>query len=1336
MTSMACRAAPPWPLGGALRVGVWWTASLSSRLPHIRARHAFFLVPFVSFIFLSVGLLSLTSPSFFFSPLSAAARLALPLASPSALPSSLPVFLCVVALLLLVSLEIYTFARFAAVASWLEDLPFYRPLPDKKYLSFILRACVHYPCARLHATLVSEKEESHAAAAGEPREGDDLPRRGAAAVAARLLLSSVGQPRAAAGGGENGNESQTGDQPSPPQLRGEESFLRPTGEAAASQRVPEEPRADESSACVNDADPAFLQPAPSSASSPRRLDSLEADAAPSESCSHALRCPLSAQFLASPRALAPSPCSSPAFCASVADDSTRATALSCSGAAPSPCCGHASWAQPPHALTPSPSVRVPGVPPVPPKRSAPARRASPQVRKGDREDASDGAAADGGLGEADKRASEVAEGGAGTEVLAEIASCDPEALGKMPLSEAGQSEARGLLFSHPQEVLASMLYYAFFTRVHPTEVSVGLLASWLQAHTQISLAECRAAIRQIQARGSFRFLLDDAEEAEEGCGDDEDGGDKGSHPLSSLPATSGSRAACHSVSSSSTASVASSGVSTPIPLPSRTRPAGSLLIPASSSSPASHVSKAVSSSASPASASSAYVASACTASSPSHLSASVSASSAPVRTSIEAIQGWLYGAAPILPHYRPLLFQVLVDFSHFLLRLCLRQLGFVSVGPRCACRVCSSTLEGCERRQRPDERLFQSLGVDFLGRKRAAQAVGDMPAAANEAEAALGGRPEFAAGLGDDETSGEDEAAMLEGGLKSVRFFVYLPAAMVSASPEAASGAASASPPPAAAAAQSGVRPPVVLVHGFGFGLLPYVLHAFLLALRQRFFTAPDDRRPIILLEFAWLGLDGQGAEVMRQARRIEAVRARLRDCLHRTRKREERSPPERQGAPPEAAREAGEPRERRDEKDLVRRYCSAQREADDVAADAPQRQRERAESTDADSEDAGAEDDEACLPPPLLWTDIVPIMPAVCRALADFLEDLHRAQLASLRRARAQGGDAQAPEAVAFEKEGDAEAGYLERCGVKVDVIAHSYGTGITSCLNMRHPSLLRRCVLVDPICFFPNCTVKAQLVHSQPWEVRLLSRHEASARSLLDSAADDTARPQRPATERWCSEEGRAAPQDHREPGARGAAAGRLANDDTLFQTSEADSADALKRKDEASAGAAEGRASAGGGAANAFSITRCAAASSFSLSRLLSAFSWTSAAAEEGGGARRWEQLKVALRVRILRAIDRFALFFYWMVVYRELGTRITTSRQLQGHEYLDRGGLLRLEERLMVVLGGFDLISPADNVKAFIDLVAPAVKCLYCPGAHHGVVAFMPPVLAAIERFVSS
>lgn len=44
------------------------------------------------------------------------------------------------------------------------------------------------------------------------------------------------------------------------------------------------------------------------------------------------------------------------------------------------------------------------------------------------------------------------------------------------------------------------------------------------------------------------------------------------------------------------------------------------------------------------------------------------------------------------------------------------------------------------------------------------------------------------------------------------------------------------------------------------------------------------------------------------------------------------------------------------------------------------------------------------------------------------------------------------------------------------VDVIGHSYGTAICSSLHRMYPNVIRQCVLMDPICFFPQITKKVQ--------------------------------------------------------------------------------------------------------------------------------------------------------------------------------------------------------------------------------------------------------------------
>eukprot|EP01068_Selenidium_serpulae_P011376 Selendium_serpulae@DN5648_c0_g1_i1.p1 len=64
-----------------------------------------------------------------------------------------------------------------------------------------------------------------------------------------------------------------------------------------------------------------------------------------------------------------------------------------------------------------------------------------------------------------------------------------------------------------------------------------------------------------------------------------------------------------------------------------------------------------------------------------------------------------------------------------------------------------------------------------------------------------------------------------------------------------------------------------------------------------------------------------------------------------------------------------------------------------------------------------------------------------------------------------------------------------------KWDLVAHSYGTAVASCLCSTNWAKVDRAVLIDPICFTPHLAKKAQLVRQRPWNVILYDRPLATA-------------------------------------------------------------------------------------------------------------------------------------------------------------------------------------------------------------------------------------------------
>ncbi|KYK65218.1 alpha/beta hydrolase family protein [Toxoplasma gondii TgCatPRC2] len=1262
--------------------------------------------------------------------------------------------------LIFLSMEVYTFARFAAAVSWLEDLPFYRPTPDPHYFAFLLRACIHYPCARLYSTLCEEAKgwqtdvdsryEALSVCGGFSESQSD------AEMLQKLLFGPRGK--------------------STKQARAlEERTKQSSQKAVHAVLTPEESREEVTEAGGRQKEES------------RRSQTFRVSPVPSTCASHS---PLSLSETKWRLAASPTGPESPSCrlsspwshsSASPFDSSTRATLFPTPRDSQSPLCEEESVSETNDALksdTGADSTHGGSRLAAPAEVAAGVaqdgrREAGAAARQGERreanreEEAEEETKSDEHRREGEKREEEIED-----ETQEERRSERVEEREKMEiLGKETAEKGEDAFVTHPPEALASMLYYAFFTSVQPTQLTVNLVAAWLRAHTHFPLSACRAAINYLQATGSFHFVVDDEVQSREAS--------KPARRPRSVPSSPIGSSQAPVSPSQAPVSPSLEAVSSQEALPSfRETSAPSQEQSVSCGWPLSFLTTFMSRSSS-------------------FFRRSASAQ-APL--SLETTPGWLYGAAPIRPHYRPLILQLFVNFCQFLFVSALTTLGFVAVSPRCMCRTCSSTVRGCMQRRKPRPEVLRRPRC--LGEAIPLKREMDGCPAAHSVEKRRQVEVETASANRENARNNpeEDEEATLEGGLKFLRFFLYLPPTVPPSPPPSppSSPPCSPSPPSSPSSCSSsfsegrhsapGVKAPIVLIHGFGFGLLPYILHALLLVIRQRFWTPAEERRPIVLLEFAWLGLDGQGAQLMRQSQAIEEARAR---AVKRMRGREE-SACGRPRNPTEAEREQkakelleGPDASKARKADFGReeKVEDARRSLRAYAARVKESSKEASEPCACDGVGEKEEDAHSRrLPPPLLWTDIVPLMPAICRSLADFLEDLHRVQLEDLQTAmrlaklqrRAEDGketgehgEAGAGEEEARERgrsaagedvgkrgekkkegvsstwrrvnenkllltfvredislrspgeEDSQEAPYLERHGVQVDVVAHSYGTGVTSCLHMMHPSLLRRCVLVDPVCFFPNCTVKAQLVHRQPWQIRLLPRHSGAERGREDPVDPGSRAAE---TEAFGKKvDGAFTRTTGVGSEAKGSSGPRVDACGGLQRVSCPAKADLrTDRRKGANQGVLEEAARS------------CETASSSN--------SWLSrvdlCALQRRRKPWRLTALAPLLRVALLHAIDRFALFFYWLLVYRELGTRITTSRQLQGHEYLDRGGLLRLQDRLMVVLGSFDLISPAAHIKAFMDCVAPRVECLYCPGAHHGVVAFMPSVLATIDKFLAT
>ncbi|KEP60831.1 UNVERIFIED_CONTAM: hypothetical protein HHA_277820 [Hammondia hammondi] len=1286
------------------------------------------------------------------------------------------------------SMEVYTFARFAAAVSWLEDLPFYRPTPDPHYFSFLLRACIHYPCARLYSTLCEEAKGWQRDVDSRDEElsvsGGFLESQSDAEILQKLLFGPPGK--------------------STKQERAlEERTKRSPQKAVHAVLVPEESRVEVMEAGGRQREQSChsqtfrVSPVPSTCASHSPLSLRETKwrlaASPTDPESPSCR-------FSSPWSLSS---------ASPFDSSTRATLVSTPRASQSPLCEEERVSETNDAQKSDACADYThggsrlAVPEEVAAGVAQDRRgeAGAAARPGERREANrEEEVEEETKGDEHRREGEKREEEIDDETQEERKSGRVEEREKMKiLGKEGAEKGEDAFVTHPPEALASMLYYAFFTSIQPTRLTVNLVAAWLRAHTHFPLSACRAAINYLQATGSFHFVVDDEVQSREASKPARRPRSVPRYPIASSQETVSPSQETVSPSqetvspSQETVSPSQETVSPSLEAVSPSLEAVSPSLEALSSfQETSASSQETSESSQEPSVSCVWPLSV--------LATFVSRSSSFFRRpasaqsplNLETTPGWLYGAAPILPHYRPLILQLFVNVCQFLFVSAMTALGFVPVSPRCTCRTCSSTVRGCMQRRKPRPEALRRL--PFLDEAIRSKRETEGRAAGNSVEKRDHVEVEGAASAHRENARNnpeEDKEATLEGGLKFLRFFLYLPPTVLP------------SPPPCSSSffegrhAAPGVKAPIVLIHGFGFGLLPYLLHALLLVIRQRFWTPAEERRPVVLLEFAWLGLDGQGAQLMKQSQAIEEARTR---AVERMRRREDSaySPP-RTPTQAERAQKAKEPLEGPDAskaraKDEEAGIAAKARKADFGRDEQVEEARGslRASATRGEASSKEAREPYACdgvgeqeedarsrrLPPPLLWTDIVPLMPAICRSLADFLEDLHRVQLEDLqtavRRAKPQRpaeegreegkrGEEERRErerSVAREEEegkrgekknegvsstwrrvsennvflrfvredlslrspgeeGSQEASYLERHGVQVDVVAHSYGTGVTSCLHMMHPSLLRRCVLVDPVCFFPNCTVKAQLVHRQPWQIRLLPRHSGVERGReeppveLGSRAVETAALGKQVDREFTRTTGVGSEE-------KGDSRPRVEACGGLQRVSYSAKAGLQTDRKDADQGVLEEPARS------------CETSSSSN--------SWLSkvdlCALQRRRKAWRLTSLAPLLRVALLHAIDRFALFFYWLLVYRELGTRITTSRQLQGHEYLDRGGLLRLQDRLMVVVGSFDLISPASHIKAFMDCVAPRVECLYCPGAHHGVVAFMPSVLATIDKFLTA
>eukprot|EP00921_Rhytidocystis_pertsovi_P018350 GHVQ01029031.1.p1 GENE.GHVQ01029031.1~~GHVQ01029031.1.p1 ORF type:complete len:1251 (+),score=174.67 GHVQ01029031.1:379-4131(+) len=528
-------------------------------------------------------------------------------------------------------------------------------------------------------------------------------------------------------------------------------------------------------------------------------------------------------------------------------------------------------------------------------------------------------------------------------------------------------------------------------------------------------------------------------------------------------------------------------------------------------------------------------------------------------------EAWTYGSAPIHPHYRPLIFVVALYLARYLVSLALTAvLSFKQFDTQDVTGHSNRTsTRGCVRT--PTRKSTPSLEIQRRGN------------------------------VGDNRWD-----------RRCLTFYVWEHPDKLQ--PTTAGGG---SGPPA-----------LLLIHGFGFGILPYVAHVVWLWARQRFFTPVTDRRMIIVAEFSWLGLIPLG-DLFKPCSEYQQEPASnshlasppsskpflLRACANSSAVTTHDAP----NLPylptmPEICHEIVL---------LLSRLTPP-----DTSSSSPHKQDQLPNNeqpfscprVSSKSESASCESFNVISPSEPI-SDFEPNS-EVC----DYDTCTYAAGTAfvppsshpTVDRLSARGKD----------KRSGATGCSINGCchghplysvtgpvlheeqvlPFRVDVVAHSYGTAICSCLHQMYPQLLRKCVLFDPICFFPQISKKAQLVHKRPWEVRLMDRpyRKNSVCGLVQSY-------------------------------------------------------------------------------------------------------------------------------------VDRFTLCAYWYLVYRDFGTRLTTSRQLQGHEYLDRGDLTAMKSRLLVVMGTHDLIVPCEALQRYVD-GCEDVNYIVVNGAHHGISLFCFRVLKQVSLFL--
>jgi len=232
-------------------------------------------------------------------------------------------------------------------------------------------------------------------------------------------------------------------------------------------------------------------------------------------------------------------------------------------------------------------------------------------------------------------------------------------------------------------------------------------------------------------------------------------------------------------------------------------------------------------------------------------------------------------------------------------------------------------------------------------------------------------------------------------------------------------------------------------------------------------------------------------------------------------------------------------------------------------------------------------------------------------------------------------------------------------------DVLAHSYGTSVASCIIKTYYPYIRKLVLLDPICFIVQLTKKAQLCGLPPWKVKLFDRSYSGRRIPPIVPSSNPA-------------------ETEGVPELKG---------NYIYEKLGVHAVDLNGYPIEANT-----------------LLNRWASVATFLWLSIPTTIDW---------------------------AIDRSLLYLYWYGVYRDFGTRWTTGRQLQGHEYIDEGQILALARggRLMVGIGLKDLIVSSPSVAHnFEQYPEPERPILIVNNDHHGFCLVRWNVLARIVEFL--